>query len=122
MLQDVKLNAAGLGVRLYTIIIKETNFPIQNVFFWTDPTLVLQYLRNKRHRFKVYVENSVTEILDMMTAPQWHHIGSEENLSDICSRRIAKVHELSNEIGSLNSWYKGPNFLWSNSKVEEKLK
>ena len=85
MLQDVKLNAAGLGVRPYTIIIKETNFPIQNVFFWTDPTLVLQYLRNKRHRFKVYVENSVTEILDMTTASQWHHIGSEENLSEICS-------------------------------------
>ena len=121
-LPRLELNAAALGVRLYTMIIQEINLPIQNVFFWTDSTLVLQYLRNERHRFKVYVANSVTEILEMTTAFQWHHIGSEENPADICSRGVATVNELSNEIGSAKSWYKGPNFLWSNSKVETKIK
>ena len=67
-LPRLELNAAALGVRLYTMIIQEINLPIQNVFFWTDSTLVLQYLRNERHRFKVYVANSVTEILEMTTA------------------------------------------------------
>ena len=103
------------------MIIKEINLPIQNVLFWTDSILVLQYLRNQRHRFKVCVPNRVMDILEMTTASQWHHIGSKQN-PDICSRRVAIVHELSNETGSLKSWYKGPNFLWSNSKVEAKLK
>ena len=57
-----------------------------------------------------------------MTASQWHHIGGEEYTADICSRRAATVHELSNETGPSKSWYKGPNFLWSNSKVEGTLK
>ena len=58
----------------------------------------------------------------MMTASQWHHIGSKENPADICGQGVAIVHELSNEIGSLKSWCKGPSFLWSNSKVEQNLK
>ena len=78
-LPRLELNAAVLGVRLYTMIIKEIKLSIQNVFFWTDSTLGLQYLRNERHRFKVYVANGVTEILEMTTASQWHHIGSEGN-------------------------------------------
>ena len=121
-LPRLELNAAVLGVRLYPMIIKKINLPIQNVIFWTDSTLVLQYLRNQRHRFKVYVANRVTEILEMTTASQWHHIESKENPADICNRGVATVYELSNEIGSLKSWYKGPNFLWSNNKVETKLK
>ena len=50
-LPRLELNAAVLGVRLYTMIIKETNLTIQNLLFWTDSTLVLEYLRNQRHRF-----------------------------------------------------------------------
>ena len=38
------------------------------------------------------------------------------------NRGVATVHELSNETGSSKSWYKWPNFLWSNSKVEAKIK
>ena len=118
----LELNTAVLGVRLYTIIIKEINLPIQNVLFWADSTLVMLYLRNQRHHFKVYAANRVMEILEMKTASQWHHIGSKKNPENICSQGVATVHELSNEIGSLKSWYKGPNFLWSNSKVETILK
>ena len=60
LLPCLELNAVVLGVRLYTMIIKEINLPIRNVFFWTDSTFVLQYLRNDRHRFEVYVTNRVT--------------------------------------------------------------
>ena len=104
------------------MIIKEINMPIQNVFFWTDSTLVLQYLKNERHCFKAYVANKVMEIFLMMTASQWHHIETKENPANICRRGVATVHELSTETGSSKSWYKGSNFLWSNSKVEAKLK
>ena len=105
-LSRLELNAAVLGGRLYTMIIKEINLSIQNVLLWTDSTLVLQYLKNQRHRFKVYVANGVTEILEITSASQWHHRGSKENPAGICSRGVATVHELSNEIGSLKSWYK----------------
>lgn len=57
----------------------------------------------------------------MTTASQWYHIGTKENPAGICNQGIATVHKLSNEIGSSKSWYKRPNFLWSNSKIEAKL-
>ena len=79
LLPCLELNVAVLGVRLYTITIKEISLAIQNVLFWTDSTPVLQYLRNQRHHFKVYVANRVTEILEMMTASQFHNIRSKEN-------------------------------------------
>ena len=50
-LPRLEINVAVLGVRRYTMILKGINLPIQNAFFWTDSTLVLQYLRNERHRF-----------------------------------------------------------------------
>ena len=57
-----------------------------------------------------------------MTASQWHHIGTKENLANIRSGGVATVHEVSAETGSSKSWCKGSNFFWSNSKVEAKLK
>ena len=91
-------------------------------FFRSDSTLGLQYVRDERHCFIVYLANRVMEVLEMTTAPQWNYTGNEENSADICSRRVATVHDLSNDIGSSKCWYKRWNFLWSNSKVEAKLK
>ena len=70
LLTRLELNAAVLGVRLYTMIIKEINLPIQNLLFWADSALVLQCVINQRHRFKVFVAKRVTEILEMTTASQ----------------------------------------------------
>ena len=64
LLPHLELNAAVLGVRIDTMIIKEINLPIQNLIFCTDSPLVLQYLRNQRHRLKVYVANRGTQILE----------------------------------------------------------
>ena len=61
-LPKLELNAAVIGVRLYKVIIKEIDLPINEIFFWTDSMLVLQYIRDENHRFKVFLANRVTEI------------------------------------------------------------
>ena len=48
-LPRLELNAAVLGVKLYKLIIKEVDLPIQNITFWTDSVLVFQYIRNETH-------------------------------------------------------------------------
>ena len=63
----------------------------------------------------------MTKILEMAATSQRYHIGTKESPADICNQGIATVHKLSNEIGSSKGWYKRPNFLWSNSKIEAKL-
>ena len=117
-LPRLELNAAVLGVRLYKLIIKELDFPIHNIFFWTDSTLVLQYVRNETHRFKTYVANRVTEILEETSVSQWHHVLSKMNPADTCSRGVMTPGKLVSENNCLNAWFKGPDFLWNDTEIE----
>ena len=78
--------------------------------------MLLQYLRNERYRFKVYVAVRVTEISEMTTASRWYHIGNELNGSKIedldenneiktkCfANKICKVEPFT-EFGVYSSW------------------
>ena len=69
-LPRLELNAAVIGVRLYKVIIKEIDLPINEIFFLTDSMLVLQYIRDANHRFKVFVANRVTEIREQTNPEQ----------------------------------------------------
>ena len=60
-LPKLLLNTVMLEIRLDKVIIKEVDLPIQNITFWTNSVLALQYIRNG---FKVYSGNQVTEIKD----------------------------------------------------------
>ena len=58
-LPKLLLNVAVLEIRLDRVIIKEVHLIIQNITFWTDSVLVLQYIRNG---FKIHFTKQVTEI------------------------------------------------------------
>ena len=58
-LPKLLLNAVMLEIRLDKVIIKEVDLPIQNITFWTNSVLALQYNRNG---FKIYSANQVTKI------------------------------------------------------------
>ena len=73
-LPRLELCAAVTGVRLYQQIIKEIDLTIHQIYFWSDSTLTLQYISNTTQRFKVFVANRVTEILDATSKDQWRHV------------------------------------------------
>ena len=85
-LPRLELNAAVLATRLYRILIHEIDLPIERSYFWTDSIVTLQYIRNETHRFKVYVANRVTEILEVTNKDQWNYVSSKENPADMVSR------------------------------------
>ena len=64
------------------------NLPLNIIKYWTDSTLTLQYITGKSHRFKVYVENQVAEILEYTDPGDWQHIDGKMNLADICTRGL----------------------------------
>ena len=93
-------------------MIKELDLPIYKTTFWTDSTLVLQYLRNETHRFKTYVANRVTEIIEGSFVEQWCHVPSEKNPADMCSKGVAPPEDLLiNQRDQQKSWHKGLRFL-----------
>ena len=104
----LELSAALLGVQLSKLLLQELNYEINNVYFWTDSTVVLQYINNDHKRFHTYVANRLVKIHNGSTPNQWNHVSSDNNPADFLTRGMtAKTHT-----GKLNMWFNGPAFLW----------
>ena len=73
-LARLELNAGVLCVSLYKMTIKEIDLPIQMIKFWTDLTLVLQYIKNEKHQYKVHVAIRVAERRQETSVSQWNHV------------------------------------------------
>ena len=58
----LELLAAEIAVRLKTTVMEEINLEIKKIFFWCDSKRVLNYIRNERSNFGVYVAHRINEI------------------------------------------------------------
>ena len=102
----LELQAAVLGVRMANVIQKELSVKVERVRFWTDSTVVLQYVRNDSRRYHTFVANRVAEVRESSQPSQWKHVPSSMNAADVCSRG-ASVAELASD----SRWVEGPEFL-----------
>ena len=107
MLPRLELNAAVTAVRIYRTIIHEIDLPIERTCFWTDSTLTLQYIRNQSQRYKVYVANRVTEILEGTRNEQWNFVPEKLNPADILTRGVSDPSKLM-EADKLVQWTRIP--------------
>lgn len=107
----LELTAATLAAKLASFICKEGEQNLNKVFFWTDSTTVLQYLRNTSRRFKIFVANRIATIRGLSNVDQWHHVPSELNPADVGSRGIMPSNK-----ARFHFWLKGPSFLVKNEK------
>ena len=60
--------------------------PSHNVYAWTDSTIVLSWLIGNPRRFKMYVGNRVSNILELLAPSQWNHVPGFQNPADCASR------------------------------------
>ena len=102
----LELTAATVAVKLHKQIKDELTLPIHEVTFWTDSTIVLQYINNSHTRFQTFVSNRLAVIHDISSPSQWRHISSELNPADYASRGLN-----SRERTKLKIWLEGPKFL-----------
>ncbi|GFS54456.1 uncharacterized protein TNIN_289731 [Trichonephila inaurata madagascariensis] len=51
-------------------------------FLWSDSTVVLSWIQENPNRWKTFVCNRTTEILQYTTPSQWRHCPSTDNLAD----------------------------------------
>ena len=56
--------AATLAAKLDKLLRRELSIPIHETVFWTDSTLVLQYIRNESRRFQTFVTSRLAMIHD----------------------------------------------------------
>lgn len=83
-----------------------SNIKVDEVFYWTDSTIVLSWLSDSPSRWKTFVANRVTEIQNSTTITQWRHVTSQNNPADIISRGATPENLFQNKL-----WWNGPEFL-----------
>ena len=102
----LELTAATVAVKLHKQIKEELTLPIHEVIFWTDSTIILQYINNSHTRFQTFVANRLATIHDLSNPSQWRYVSSDLNPADIASRGLRPY-----ERAKLKIWLEGPKFL-----------
>ena len=91
----------------------------QDIFAWTDSTIVLSWLTGNPRRFNTYVGNRVSSIVDQIPPDRWNHVLGIENPADCASRGVSPLELLEYEL-----WWKSPPLLkltlsyWPNQHSE----
>ena len=76
------------------------------VFAWTDSTIVLSWLHGNPRRLKTFVGNRVAEALELFPPNNWNHVRGAENPADCASRGM-----YANELKKHDLWWQGPQWL-----------
>ena len=91
-------------------------YPVSKLFFWTDSMSTIRYISNTTSRFKVFVANRLSIILEVTDAKDWHYVSTKESPADLASRGISP-----DDRTSLFRWLNGPTFLQGKHRLTELL-
>ncbi len=102
----LELQAAVLCTRLASVAIKEHDYELEAVYYWSDSTTVLQWIRGTSKRHPSFIANRLGEILDSTEPNQWRYCPSKLNPADDGSRGLPV-----SAITSGSRWLTGPGYL-----------
>ncbi len=102
----LELMAAHLLARLVTVVLRDLQLAPEDVYAWTDSSIVLAWLRGSSTRLKVFAANGVRAIQERVPGTRWRHVRTDDNPADLASRGMSP----SNLIQS-TTWWKGTPWL-----------
>lgn len=107
----LELMAALLLAKLIhkILIIYEGLISKDQVFAWSDSTIVLAWLHSSPHEWKTFISNRITEILQTIPTACWRHVPSADNPADAASRGMLPASFLQHSL-----WFQGPQWLRKN--------
>ncbi len=71
--------------------------------------IVLNWIQGNPHRFKTYVGNRVSQIMDLVPPDHWRHVSGVENPGDCASHGLSPPDILTHHL-----WWNGPDWLKCN--------
>ena len=116
----LELQGAVLAANMHTYITKYLG-PLPTTF-WTDSTIVLNWIHTEASQYKVFVGNRVKLIQDNTKQnhttcdDHWKWVPGTQNPADIPSRGIWPLSEKQNEL-----WLHGPEFLKSGEYPDQPI-
>lgn len=102
----LELCGALLGTRLCSKVLSSLTVSFNQVYYWSDSTIVLGWLRKSPSQLKQFVGNRVGEIQDTTQVEMWSYVPSKENPADLVSRGVK-----ADAICTSKLWWTGPTFL-----------
>lgn len=102
----LELCAALLCIRLLPKVTAAMRCSPTRIMFWTDSTTVLQWLQATPARWKTFVANRTSQILEASDVSQWHHVPGTDNPADDISRGMDP-----SELSLSSRWWFGPSWL-----------
>ena len=81
------------------------NIPTGQIYNWTDSLVVLGWLRGNPHRFKTFVGNRVSKIINAVPPSCWRYVNTETNPATRASRGLFPA-----ELDKHNIWWHGPDW------------
>ncbi|XP_075150824.1 uncharacterized protein LOC142224932 [Haematobia irritans] len=110
-LPRLELCAAQLGANLAVKVKNDLDMMTTPTYYWTDSTIVLNWINSRSSSFHTFVANRIASIQDNTTPEQWRHVSSKDNPADIISRG-SDPHQLK----QTTQWMLGPFFLHGDEK------
>ena len=90
-LPRLELCGANLLAKLLFHVKETLCLPLQEVFAWTDSTIVLNWLDGNPRRFRTFVGNRVSCIMELIPSKHWRHVSGLQNPADCASRGLFPV-------------------------------
>ena len=104
-LPRLELCAATLLSRTWEKIQPKMEKYVSSTYFWTDSSIVLQWLKLHSSTLNCFVGNRVSELQEKTEGICWRHVPTKSNPADIVSRGCS-AKDLPSTI-----WFSGPSFL-----------
>ncbi|GFW25897.1 putative gag-pol protein [Trichonephila clavipes] len=102
----LELCDAHLLSKLFKSVLRTLKHYTFDVFSWTDSKIVLSWLSSHPCKWKTFVANRTSEIMEALPTKHWRHVPSNENPADIASRGIDPKC-----LPDCMLWWQGPPWL-----------
>ena len=102
----LELCGATLLFKLLTSIRLALDIPLNDVHTWCDSTIALTWLDGKPRRYRTFVGNRISTILEVLPPAAWHHAPTQDNPADCASRGMLPGKLLQHSL-----WWNGPPWL-----------
>ncbi|XP_071867010.1 uncharacterized protein [Bombus fervidus] len=102
----LELSGALLLTSLISVVKNSLTTRISRTVYWTDSSIVLQWIKSLSHTLKTFVANRVSEIQNKTNIDDWRHVSTTDNPADLISRGQTPKEFLNQAI-----WKTGPEWL-----------
>lgn len=117
-LPRLELSACVLLANLTKKTTDALKINFNNLYFWTDSSVTLAWLKGDITRWKTFVANRVSEIITLTNKNDWYHINTKENPADLISRGCSSNILCENKLWWYGpQWLKMPKHAWNISKI-----